>query len=500
MSYESESAARFAFGQKTARFTPGLFRALSRAGATAARGGAAVGRGAANYGVPLGAGGAAGYGFYTNTVPADATPAEKVEGAVAAGLLGLGAGSFANPRQWRNAHLKARHGAMTQGQTTLSGRKLSPDYWSNMLDNVKKDIVMPKAQFAGLSLVPAGAMQVQHTLRNVGEATGNVNEATKQIADLASDVNKTDTAGKSVIDNIRNMVNQVSGDASNISSTVSTATGDIAKSLTEAAKSTQGAAGAAEGVAKAVEPLGAVAGELTKKDQSGKSVIANLSHLLSNMGEFTDPKNDKLRSALNPFRGVGEYAPYLGGGLAGAAGLYALYKMLAGRKKKERPEYKFAAEKVALNPAYIAPVAGALLGGGLGGVSGLVDPGVDQTGKRKNRLLAALDNALIGAGVGGAAGAGAEFFLPGLGLGGKYRMQDMRGPGEKSRAIPRMQEVGMEMARRQNAQMLGLRMTGYQPEQILAEGGAEQGKELAQQGAAALRAGASKVLGFFGGK
>lgn len=378
MSYSHESAARFAFGQKTATFTtalarramPGLSKALARAGATAARGGAAVGRGVANYGVPLGAGGAAGYGLYTNTVPADATPAEKIEGSVAAGLLGLGAGSFANPRQWRNAHLKARNAAMTQGQTTLSGRKLSPDYMSNMLDNVKKDIVMPKAQFAALSLVPSGAMQVQHTLRNVGEATGNVNEATKQIADLASDVNKTDTAGKSVIDNIRDTINQVSGDASNISSTVNTATGDIAGSLTEAARSTQGAAGAAEGVAKAIAPLGAVAGELTKKDQSGNSMIANLSSLLRNLGQYTDPATGELKKQLQSYGSLmnttRQYAPYVGGGLAGAAGLYALYKLLAGRKKKERPEYKFAAER----NEKVATVGGAGIGGVGGGTLG----------------------------------------------------------------------------------------------------------------------------------
>ncbi len=73
-----------------------------------------------------------------------------------------------------------------------------------------------------------------------------------------------------------------------------------------------------------------------------------------------------------------------------------------------KPERKKAAS--AIDPAFIAPLAGAALGGGIGALS-----------SKKNRLR----NALIGAGVGGSVGSAGEYTLPGLGLGGKYTAQDL---------------------------------------------------------------------------
>lgn len=65
--------------------------------------------------------------------------------------------------------------------------------------------------------------------------------------------------------------------------------------------------------------------------------------------------------------------------------------------------------KAAVSPEYIAPLAGAALGGGAGALAG---------GKNKMR------NALLGALAGGGAGAATEYFAPGVGLGLKYLTQD----------------------------------------------------------------------------
>lgn len=118
-------------------------------------------------------------------------------------------------------------------------------------------------------------------------------------------------------------------------------------------------------------------------------------------------------------------------------------------------------EKVAayVDPAFIAPLAGMTLGGTIGALS-----------SRKNWLR----NMLIGAGVGGAGGGAAEYFLPGLGLGGKYTVQDAlsamrRGAGGKEPGVldslmaggGRLAEMGAYAARRRSL-LPGLEL-GYLP-------------------------------------
>lgn len=75
----------------------------------------------------------------------------------------------------------------------------------------------------------------------------------------------------------------------------------------------------------------------------------------------------------------------------------------------KNPAMRKAASSL-VDPAFIAPLAGAAVGGGIGALS-----------SSKNKLR----NALIGAGIGGGAGGAAEYALPGLGLGGKFTAEDI---------------------------------------------------------------------------
>jgi hypothetical protein len=56
-------------------------------------------------------------------------------------------------------------------------------------------------------------------------------------------------------------------------------------------------------------------------------------------------------------------------------------------------------------------LGGAALGAGIGGLAGLVSPGEDERGRKRNRFGAALAGALGGAGVGGLGAAGATHFM-----------------------------------------------------------------------------------------
>jgi hypothetical protein len=139
---------------------------------------------------------------------------------------------------------------------------------------------------------------------------------------------------------------------------------------------------------------------------------------------------------LNGAQGAGLGA--LAGGGLGAAGGAALGNM-AGRgvvgpykrdpvpskpkpKEKQAPEKKDDdekeararkfGEKLAMDPRLMGGLGGAALGAGVGGLAGLVNPGVDESGKRKSRLGAALKGALGGGAVGGLGGAAVGHFAP----------------------------------------------------------------------------------------
>lgn len=150
----------------------------------------------------------------------------------------------------------------------------------------------------------------------------------------------------------------------------------------------------------------------------------------------------------------------LGAGLGGGAGLLAHY--LASQKKAAH-----------IDPAFIAPLVGAVAGGGIGALT-----------DKKHRLR----NALIGAGIGGGAGAAAEYALPGAGLGMKYTVNDL-GLGLKSKLTGkpisfldkaklmsgRVGEIG-EYATRRHSTLPGMEMT-YLPK-YLNKSSAEEKKAL----------------------
>lgn len=104
-------------------------------------------------------------------------------------------------------------------------------------------------------------------------------------------------------------------------------------------------------------------------------------------------------------------------------------------------------KQAALDPALIAPLTGAAVGGGIGAL----------TDKKKR-----LRNAMIGAAAGGGIGGAAEFALPGIGLGGKYRVQDFfRGhpakPTNWANTLGRVPEIG-EYAGRRESNLPGLQL------------------------------------------
>lgn len=99
--------------------------------------------------------------------------------------------------------------------------------------------------------------------------------------------------------------------------------------------------------------------------------------------------------------------------------------------KKISPQEFGAKVANVIDPALLAPLAGAALGAGAGALS-----------SRKNRFR----NALIGAGMGGAAGGAAEFLAPGAGLMGKYQVQDLMAkltgaPAGIGKEVGRMNEM-----------------------------------------------------------
>lgn len=107
------------------------------------------------------------------------------------------------------------------------------------------------------------------------------------------------------------------------------------------------------------------------------------------------------------------------------------------KEKKAASAFEFGS-KVALelpkldlnSPLAQGGLGGAALGAGLGGLAGLMNPGEDEHGKRKSRLMAALKGVLGGGVSGGAAGAAAGHFAPEMVKNVAGRAQGLYGLGK----------------------------------------------------------------------
>ena len=299
-----------------------------------------TGNAAVNYGVPIGGAAVAGPAMYNAMVPEGASNIEKAEGGAAAGLLAAGVGSMLNPRTMRNAWRNARTAAKTQ-----QAAGLAPDFLNHLQKNVTSDVLLPKARYAGLALVPTAAMGAQNVLRNAAEASGNVNAVTKTWKDLADSAGAADPSGENIVDKIRKAVGKVTDDAAATSGVIAEGTKEITEgakgitsSLSDAAKSTAGAAESIQGVA---EPLKDIAAEVAQKDPNGQS-------FMSNMAGFSGEARDALKDLRQYFSNRDsspasrmlqtglKYAPHVAAGGAGVLGLYALHRMLQSNKKKEQ--------------------------------------------------------------------------------------------------------------------------------------------------------------------
>lgn len=354
MDYRVVPPAPFAFGQKSAA---GRGAALGALFGKALNAGRATGNFLVDKAAPVVVGGTAGYGTYHAAVPEDASLSQKIEGGLAAGLAGYGASGLARRSTWRNVMQKAR-----QLDAEAVGKGFASDLAKHRQDVMFKDLLMPKARYLGGSLIPASLPQIQSVLANANKTTGNaaaasgnvaaVTDSWKQLADSAA---QKDQSGQDIVTKVRNAVERVSGDATRASGAIAKGTEDVTGTLTQgtkditgalagAAKSTEGMALAGKDVAEGLKPVGELVSEITQKDDQGKSIIANLNRVAANTAEYTDPEKGELKKQLESYgealKKLKNYAPYVGGGVAGAAGLYALYKLLS-RKKKPAPKPEF---------------------------------------------------------------------------------------------------------------------------------------------------------------
>ena len=351
----------YEFGQKTAsglgrKFLTSMLNQGKRVGSVGLEG------------VPLAAGGSAAYGLYNSPLlnpGADASAAEKAEAGVTAGALGLSAGLFADPKSWAKVVQKTmRTGAKNRA------RGLITPYLSTGMHHAMQDVFKPKATAAGLALVPPVVLQSVKTVKNIGDTTGNVravSDTWKQLADSAA---QKDQSGEDVVTKVRKALEQVSGDATrasgaiaqgtetvskdisggvkDVTGTVTDAARNIGADLSNAASQTAGLATASKGVAEGLKPLSDLVSEIQTKDESGKSIVENLNRFAANAAAYTDPNKGTLTKQLAAYGDLLDkfknYAPYAGGGLLGAAGLYALYRLLANKKKKpaRRPHIEYS--------------------------------------------------------------------------------------------------------------------------------------------------------------
>jgi len=371
MRYYDDSPHPYEFGKQSATLTMQLARnAMPGLFGTAGNASRAAGNLVVDKAVPLGVGGLSAYGTYQGVVPEDATLAQKAEGTLAAGLTGFGAMGLARRSAWRNIGEKARR---------LDAKQMALGYASDLPNIkgklIKKDLLLPKAGYLGLSAVPIAHMQGMHALSNVGAMTESGKETTKNIKavtdswkQLADSAAQKDPTGKDVVSKVRDAIEQVSGDATrasgaiaqgtegiskdvaggvkDITGTMTTGAKDIVSALAGAAKSTEGAAESGKSLAEGLQPLSDLVGEITTKDDQGRSIVANMNRLAANTADYTDPQKGDLTKQIAAYgdalKKLKQYAPYAAGGVAGAAGLYALYNLLSQKKKKKpaaRPNY-----------------------------------------------------------------------------------------------------------------------------------------------------------------
>jgi hypothetical protein len=301
------------------------------------------------YGPQLATAGVVGPGLYS-MVPQDASNLEKGEGGIAAGLMALGAAGVVNPRLLINTYRGAAQRAKLMPNTGLI-----PDAYSEFTKGVGKEILLPKAGYAGAALVPGLAMGMQKMVRDSGDTTGNISGITGEFKNIVDAINAKGESGKTVTEQLRNAVATISGNAADASDTlnegIGTMTGDVTKGVNKitdnlgaASESFKGMAEAGKGMAV---PAAQIANEFVQKDPiTQKSVMQNLSAFLAQGGDAVkefrqwfgndgapSPTMTKLRVLAGA---LPKYAPHAAAGGAGALGLYALYRMMEQNDKKKK--------------------------------------------------------------------------------------------------------------------------------------------------------------------
>lgn len=302
------------------------------------------------YGPAAVTGGLAGPALYNTMVPQDASNVEKVEGGLAAGLMTLGAMGVVNPRQLINTSRAA-----AQRAAKLPGTGLLPDYSSELLKGMTKEIILPKAGYAAAALVPGLALGAQKILRDSGKTTGNISDITGQVKNITDTINAKGEGGLTLAEKLRNSIGQISDNAANTSDTlnkgIETMTGDVTKGVNKITENLGNASNSFAGMAEAGQdmavPLSQIAGEVVKKDPiTQKSLMENLSALAAQGGDAVkefrqwfgndggpSPTMTKLRLMAGA---LPKYAPHAAAGGAGALGLYALYRMMEQNDKKKK--------------------------------------------------------------------------------------------------------------------------------------------------------------------
>lgn len=283
-------------------------------------------------------------------VPQDSSNLEKAEGGAAAGLMALGAAGLVNPRLIINTARAAKARANLMPNTGLI-----PDVYSEFTKGVGHEILLPKAGYAGLALVPSAALGMQKILRDSGKTTGNISDMTQQFKNMADSVNAKGEGGKTMLEAVRDATTTIAGNAADTSDTlnkgIATMTGDVTKGVNKITDNLGNASNSFAGMAEAGQdmavPLSQIAGEVVKKDPiTQKSLMENLSALAAQGGDAVkefrqwfgndgapSPTMTKLRLLAGA---LPKYAPHAAAGGAGALGLYALYRMMEQNDKKKK--------------------------------------------------------------------------------------------------------------------------------------------------------------------
>lgn len=330
--------------------------------------------------VPAGLGAATGYGAWHASVPEDATTSQKVEGAIAAALAGIGGQGFGRANTWRNAATAAR-----RANAAGLAKGYASDFGGHLTKQIGSKVVMPKIKYLGMATAPVALSNIQGGLSNVNRFTSNLADTSGTAKEIAEVAAAKDPAGKSIAQKVKDAIGSVTDDIAHVGSnarrvsntldkgtfditravrdavrgvggnltdtsktiadsttaiggTLTDATKDITSSLAGASDSFAGAAGGINDLTKTIKP---VADELVKKDESGATVFGNLNRLLSGASDGLNDLRNAARTNLNKFdslSGIAEYAPYLAGAGLTAGGLYGLYRALRGAKRQTREQ------------------------------------------------------------------------------------------------------------------------------------------------------------------